>query len=58
MTEGRALGFVSVFYTTLKFIQGVISTMCDVSTSKIKQTRQHSTCTTKNLFYSQPSIAS
>lgn len=47
---GQSPWLVSSFYPTLKFIQHVSSTMCDVSTSKIKQTRQHSTCTTKNFF--------
>lgn len=55
----QSLWLVSTFYPTLKFIQHVSSTMRDVSTSKIKQTRQHSTPTTKNLFFnSQPSTAS
>lgn len=58
MSAGRALGFVNIFYTTLKFIQRVPSTVCDMSTSKIKQTRQHSTWTTKNSTpRPKPSIA-
>lgn len=57
--RGQSPWLVSSFYPTLMFIQYVSSTMCDVSTSKIKQTRQPSTWTTKNLFcfvFSQPSI--
>ena len=60
---GQTPWLVSSFYPTLKFVQHVSSTTCDVSTSKIKQTRQHSPCATKNLlcvffFLPQPSVAS
>lgn len=56
---GQTPWLVSSFYPTLKFVQHVSSTTCDVSTSKIKQTRQHSPCATKNLlcfFFFYPNL--
>lgn len=55
---GQNPWLVSSFYPTLKFIQHLSSTMCDVSTSKIKQTRQQHLHYKELVFFSQSSIAS
>lgn len=50
MNACRACGSLGNFCTAHKFTQHAISTVCDMSTSKIKQTRQHRACTTKSIF--------
>lgn len=50
MNACRACGSLSNFCTAHKFTQHAISTVCDMSTSKIKQSRQRRACTTKSIF--------
>lgn len=50
MNAGRACGSLSNSCTAHEFTQQAIQTVRDMSTSRIKQTKQHSVCTSKTTF--------
>lgn len=50
MYVGRASGSLRTFCSAYKFPQCVILTVCHVSRSKIKHTRHHGVCSSKNTF--------